>query len=81
MGPELLLKIAYIVVPIITGIGAFFVRSITSRLEKLEEKVEHTVSEEELRITLNDKIEPVREAIVDIKKQLDKVYDLLIKRG
>ncbi len=81
---DLILKVAYIGIPVIMGTIGFIVREHVSRIKKLEravsEQAVHFVTKEELRQALADKVEPIREDIQEIKSKLDKLYDFLLKR-
>lgn len=81
MDLDFIIRICYIAIPAaIAGISILIKVTITNRLNKLEDQATTYVTKEELRQTLADKIEPMKEDLSEIKQQLVKVYDLLLKR-
>lgn len=53
-------------------------RSLVKRLEKLEDKVEDKMDEDDVRLLLEDKLVPINKNIEEIKELL---YKLLLKLG
>ncbi len=53
---------------------------IEQRLTKLEEKVSSQVTEPELRQILSDKLDPLKEDISEVRKQAEKITDLLLNK-
>jgi flagellar motor component MotA len=78
---EMFITIASIVIPILAGIGAFFVRSIMSRIEKLEQDLNSVVTETQVRQMLSDKLDPVKEDMTEIKDSIKRLFELYFKRG
>lgn len=78
MDLDTLLKICYIIVPTALAVIAFLIRAPLNRLAALEEKVIDFTTKEELRLALQDRIEPIKEDLIEIKQQLNKLYDLLL---
>lgn len=78
MDIDLLLKLSYILVPICLSAAGYFVRAILKRLDVVEAKLEKTITESEVRQLLADKIEPLREDVLEIKRKIDRIFDLLL---
>lgn len=49
------------------------------RIIKLEDTTSQHVTEAELRRILSDKIDPIKEDISDVKKQTEKITDILLQ--
>jgi hypothetical protein len=73
--------ILFIASTLVGGLS-YFVRSmIMQRLDELEKQIITRVTEQEVRQTLDDKITPIKESMIDVKVAVDKVYDLLIRKS
>lgn len=68
-----------IVIYLLIPVGAYFVKSLLDRLNKVEEKQKEAVSEPEMRRIMDDKINPIKEDITEIKYQLNKLLDIFLK--
>lgn len=66
---------------ILVGIIGYFVRAEMQRLDELEKQMPFKITDSEARQLLEDKINPLKESIVDMKVAVDKVYDLLIRKA
>jgi hypothetical protein len=60
--------------------GQSKMEKLEARLEKLEDTTSQHVTEVELRRILSDKIDPIKEDISEVKKQNDKITDILLNR-
>lgn len=80
MDIDITLKVAYVVVPILVGLVGVYFRNLEARISKIEEQTQIFVTKAELRQALQDKIEPIREDISEIRDKLDKLYDFLLKQ-
>jgi hypothetical protein len=60
--------------------GQSKMEKLEARLEKLEDTTSQHVTEAELRRILSDKIDPIKEDISEVKKQNDKITDILLNR-
>jgi uncharacterized membrane protein YgaE (UPF0421/DUF939 family) len=63
----------------VVSIGAFIMKHIFNRLDALESKLDHTVTEQEVRTILSDKLDPMKEDIQEIKQAMIKIYELYLK--
>ena len=77
MNPSYLSILAYILLPILSSIGAYVVRDIINRISVLETKIENKVTDTYVRQIMNDNIQPIREDMDEIKQKLDKLFDLI----
>lgn len=69
-----------IVGTIILSLGTFIMNHLYHRIEVLEQQQKEMPTKQEVRDMLNDKIDPVKEDIADIKQALNKVFDILTKK-
>lgn len=74
------LLFVYGALPSILGFGAFLVKSLLNRISVLENVVSDKISEPRVRELLSDKVDPIREDIQEIKDQLNKITDLLLRK-
>jgi len=58
----------------------FIIRRILARIEKLEEREHDYLNKKEIRFTIEDKVEPLRERMHRIELKLDEIINLLLKR-
>lgn len=90
MGLDEVIKYFYIIAGAVGSIGATIICLIKvfiiSRLNKVEGDIKglqdsskELVSKEELKEALTAKIEPLKEDMSEIKGQLSKIYDFLMK--
>lgn len=70
----------YTLIPGCLGLGTYFMKTLLSRLDSLEREMTVRVDEPKVRQILDDKINPLREDIQEIRQQVQKIYDLLVKR-
>lgn len=75
-----ILTLTSILLPIITAIAGYFFKSLYERVERLEIKTSQFKTEEEIRQIINDKIDPIREDIKEIRTKLDQLLDLIINK-
>lgn len=62
----------------ITALVAYFMNTVNSRIQKLEQEIKETPTEAEVRQIVDDKIEPIKDDIEEIKDKINKIYDILI---
>ncbi len=74
------LLLSYAIIPIILGIGTFIMKSIHMRLDEIEKVLPSKLNRGDVRQIVSDKIDPIHEDLKDLKDQVDKVIDLLIKK-
>ena len=81
------LLLAYGIIPTLLGLGAYLMRSHLQRLETLEKDLPKKLDEQEVRLLLADKIDPIREdvraleaSLDKIETRLDKIIDLLVSK-
>lgn len=71
--------ITYVVIPLFITMGSFILRNFMNRIEKLENRSMEQITETEARQILSDKLDPVKETLTEIKKQIEKITEFLIK--
>lgn len=74
------LMLMYGIIPIISSIGAYFMKSMLLRLKDIEKDLSHKVDEQSVRQLLADKIDPIADNVADLKGQVDKILDLLLSK-
>lgn len=78
---EITQVLMYIVLPIMSALVANFLRGIMLRLDKLESRTEHQVSDAEVRQLLDDKLSPLSEDLKYIRDKIEKFTDILINKN
>lgn len=68
------------VIPIISGMGAFIMKNILARLDRLEEETKSHISESEVRQVLDDKLDSIKSDVIEIKVALEKLFDLYVNQ-
>lgn len=71
----------YLCIPLVTGMGAYIVKTILNRIDILETKVDTHVTEIAVRTLLNDKLEPIHQDIQEINYNIKKLYDLFFQQS
>lgn len=74
---KILSSLIYFIVPGIFTMAGFLIKNIITRLESVENKVVDRPTEQDVRVIINDKIEPIREDIKEIKDLLYKMIHKL----
>lgn len=65
--------------PIIIGLIGFIIRHIQQRLDLIEKKLDKTMTKEEVRQTVDDKVYPIREDLTEIKDAIRQLFLLYLK--
>jgi len=76
------ITICLTIIPIILTPMIYIVRTFMHRIDILEEKISNKITEEEVRLLLSDKLEPVQTNLRDIKTSLDSLtaHILLLRK-
>ncbi len=69
--------VLYVIIPILLSLVGYIRRGDVQRLDKIEDKLDKTLSKEEIRQLLVDKIAPLSEDLAEIRGKIDKVVDRL----
>lgn len=73
----------YLVIPVIIGVMGFMfktgIQSMLNRLEILEQRDSEKLTKQDFEIAMNDKLTPLKEDVLEVKKAVDKFYDKLLK--
>lgn len=76
---EVLLQIGvFIGLPGVLAVLAWVFKNSLSRIEYIERKLEKTMSEADVRQIIADKLDPIREDVQEIRKKIDKLFDLYV---
>ncbi len=65
-----------LVITIVVALGGVIVKHIYTKLYELDNRLRDATSIKEVRILIDDKINPLRDDIYEIKVKLDKMIDL-----
>lgn len=68
------------ILPLISGVIFFMLGNIYKKLNDHEERLRKAVSDQDVRILISDKIDPLKEDIHEIKQKLDKLIELREKK-
>lgn len=71
--------LGYIILPLVTASGSHIINGLFRRIAVLEDKMQHTTSEPQVRQLIQDKYDPLAQDIRDIKEKLDKLFDLYLQ--
>lgn len=67
-----------LIIPLGAGLVMFLIKNIYAKLLDLDVRIRNAITEREVRQIVNDKIDPIRNDINDIRMKLDKLLDLYI---
>jgi len=81
MSWESIVVITATILSIITTPVVYIYKSIMQRIETLEKETNDKMTESEVRILLDDKLEPMKDDLHEIKTRLDSILDRLIKKS
>ncbi len=76
---EVITVILSVLGPAVLGTVSYVYTKQDKRIDMLERLTNEKMSEEKTRQLLNDKLEPVREDLLEIKAKIDKITDHLLK--
>jgi len=71
----------YVLLPGIISVSGYLIKNLMNRIQDLESQLLTKMSEDRVRLLLQDKIEPIKEDLKDIKDTVNKLYELQIKRN
>lgn len=80
MSLESIITITFTVLGLVLGLVGYIWRNAVSRIENLEKNMQDKTSEQDVRQLLNDKLEPVKEDLQEIKTRLEHILDNLINK-
>jgi hypothetical protein len=61
------------------GLALFIIKSFHKRLTHIENNMDKLMTEDQVRMLLNDKLEPLKDRMVILELKLDKIIDLLLR--
>lgn len=76
MTVESIITIGLAIASVVLAPLIYIWRAMVQRIERLENKVDKKMDEDEVRVLLNDKIEPINQNIEEVKHLL---YQVLLK--
>lgn len=77
---DILLQITYIIIPLLLTSVVYFFRAKLLDIDRLKQKQQEFVTRDEVHQIINDKLEPLRDDIQEIKQTLTKLYDFLLRK-
>lgn len=72
--------IIFVILPFVGAIGAYFMKTHVDRIEQLEKSIALKTTEPEVRLIIADKTDPIKEDIKEIKADISKILDILLKK-
>jgi uncharacterized protein YoxC len=70
----------FIVVPIVLTVLGYLMKTHLDRIQELEKRVDLTINEAEIRGIINDKIDPIKEDISEIKATLNHILTAILDK-
>jgi hypothetical protein len=70
--------LVYVVFPLVSGLGAFFVKSMINRVDTLEKAAPKKLEATDVKELLSYQLDPIREDIRELKTQVSKIVDMLM---
>ena len=80
MTPDTVISIILVVVGLTTSVLGYLWKHIMNRIAVLEKEQTNRMTEQEVRNLLLDKIEPIKDTIKTVEKQLDIIIDKLLDK-
>lgn len=77
---DIFLNILYATIPLVFGTIGYLFRTILSKIDSLDQKSQQFVTKQEVNQLINDKLEPIREDLTEIKQTLTRLYDFLLRK-
>lgn len=72
--------IMYIIMPIVSVLLIPVGRYIFIKLSDIDTKLNQKISQTEVRQLIDDKFQPLKEDLKDLKNQMDRIFDKWINR-
>lgn len=76
--------LGYIILPAFTlvllPVARIYFLNTEKRIKELEDRMSHTLNEDEVKLIIRDKYDQLVEDTREIKAKLDKLYDLYIEQ-
>lgn len=70
--------VIYALIPILISGAAYIVKNILDRLNVIEKETVTKLDEPAVRRLVNDKVDPLREDIKELKASTDRILDILL---
>jgi len=67
-----------LLISLVIGVVGFLVKTQMQRIDVLEKEMTTKPSDEDVRRVLDDKIEPIKDSMTEIRNKVDKVIDMLL---
>ena len=80
MSFETIFAISITILSIVLAPVLYIWKSVMSRLDELERRQHNKMDHKEVRLLIEDKINPLHEDLQEIKKSLDRIVDKLIDK-
>ena len=76
----LLKDLLWVIVPLVGGLLTYFYKEIKSDITMLKQDVATKTSETQVRQIIQDKVDPLKEDLNEIKQSLIKITDHIMKQ-
>ncbi len=80
MTVESIVAISGTVITIIVAPFIYIWKTMTARIDKLEEQLDRTLDKDSVRLLISDKIEPVQQDLAEIKSLIHKIIEIQLKK-
>lgn len=77
---ETLKFLLWVSLPVIFGSLGWVIKNLHTRLDRLDNEIREKVTEQDVRTILSDKLDPLHEDLKDIKKQIERLTDYILKK-
>lgn len=72
--------VIYVLLPAVVGICSWVLRQLMQRIEKLEVKLEKKPDQQEVRMLIEDKLDPIRKDLAEMNELLKEIYRISLKK-
>lgn len=76
-----LVILAYIICPLAVAFIGYLMKSHLEEVAELKEKIAHFMTESQVRQVLEDKLDPLKEDISEIKATLNHILTMLVDKA
>lgn len=76
--PMYLYLLVYLGIPVLTSLIGYIIKGVLTRLDVLEDKMQHTITEPQVRQIMSDKNDPLKQDIIEIKEMQQKLLEMFI---
>lgn len=77
---QILYLSSLIIIPILGYLFKTLIGNHMQRIDNLEQNLLEKISETQVRVLMQDKLDPIKEDLIDINNKINKVLDHLLKQ-